>query len=658
MDTIDFFVFDEVTPALARDLAERLRARPSAPVTVRVNSYGGDLAAGLAMLNALRAHRGAVRVEIEGIAASAATLLCCAGTVAMAGNAALMVHAPWVSITGNARDLRDGAQGLETMAEGMAGAYRQKTGKPAAEIDRLLDGRDHWFTAAEALAFGLIDEILPARRIAARLGTLKLPGRFAMTTDTQDPTRTLHAADAARIEDAAAKAALAREQERRREISGRLTGSLAKRPELQQILAACLDDIHCTPEMASQRFLAKMGESAEPLHGSMCVPGEGHFALHGDMARAFRASERAGRIGNPIGFGGHGSGHFIAAASDALALRMGAQLKKVAAGADDFRESGITGLAAICAQAAGQPMLGKSRANIIHAAMTTSDFPELLSTAANKALVNRFEVLIMEHRQLCDVGDLVDFKPAKVVNTSFLPGLLRKLEGGEIKFGAITEGAETYALATYARGLLLTREAMINDDLGAFDGLIRAAANSAARLERDLIFGVLTANAALSDGVALFHANHGNLDTSGKTPDVAGLSAARVLMRKQQDASGGFVMTAPRFIVCPVAIESAAEALVAALTYSQSGGSEIETPQWIRGLVPISDPRLDAADAADWYLLSDPRTAPVIRLGYLNGVQTPAVEQDVDFDRDILKFKIRFDVACAAVGYAGAVKMA
>ena len=80
-------------------------------------------------------------------------------------------------------------------------------------------------------------------------------------------------------------------------------------------------------------------------------------------------------------------------------------------------------------------------------------------------------------------------------------------------------------------------------------------------------------------------------------------------------------------------------------------------PKWIRGLVPISDPRLDAADPGDWYLLSDPRTAPVVRLGYLNGVQTPAVEQDVDFDKDILKFKIRFDVACTAAGFAGAVLM-
>ena len=60
---MDLFCYDEITPELARTVAETLRAQPTAPVTLRVNSYGGDLAAGLAMLNALRAHRGAVLID-------------------------------------------------------------------------------------------------------------------------------------------------------------------------------------------------------------------------------------------------------------------------------------------------------------------------------------------------------------------------------------------------------------------------------------------------------------------------------------------------------------------------------------------------------------------------------------------------------------------
>jgi len=649
---MDLFCYDEITPELARTVAETLRAQPTAPVTLRVNSYGGDLAAGLAMLNALRAHRGAVLIDIEGVAASAATLFCCVGKVRMADNAALMIHAPWVSATGNAHDLRNTAEGLEAMAEGMATAYRAKTGKPAAEIAKLLDGRDHWFTAREALAFGLIDEITPALRAAARLGHLKLPERFLSMTD---PATSQIPDNVVEIQNAAAQAALARDQARRQEIRALLVGSFARREDLRAVLDACLDDPNCSSDMASQRLLRKLGEGCEPLGGPGAINDGPPVNLTRPLGREFRAAER---ISNPVAFGGHGEHQFRAAASDALAIRLGAPLKDAHPAATDFRETSFTGFAALCLSANGHHTLGKSRASIIKAAMSTSDFPELLSTTANKTLATRVEAITTEHRQLCDKGDLTDFKPAKVINTSFLPGLELKREAGEIIYGAITDGAETYQLLTYARGLILSREAMTNDDLDGFGALLRTAANTAARLERDLVFGVLTANAALSDGVALFHADHGNLDTSSAGIAIAGLNTARVLMRKQQDSNGGYVLTDPRFIVCPVVEEGDAEAVVAALSYRPTSNTEMDTPKWVKSLVVISDPRLDAVDAADWYLLSNPAAAPVIKLGYLNGQTTPEVDDEVDFDRDVMKFKIRFDVACAAVGWAGAVKMA
>jgi ATP-dependent protease ClpP protease subunit len=650
---MEIFVYDEITAVMARQVAGALRAKPREAVTLRVNSYGGDLAAGLAMLNALRAHHGAVSVEIEGVAASAATLFCCVGTVRMADNAALMIHAPWSEGAGTARDHRNEAEGLERMGEAMIAAYAARTGKPADQFRRMLDQGDTWFTAREALAIGLIDEITPALRVAARLGHLKLPKRFLLMPESTTPPTTPD--NVVEIQNAAAQAALVRDQARRREIRGLLVGSYAKREDLREVMDACLDDPNCDRHMASQRLLRKLGEGCEPLGGPGAINDGPRVTLAGPLAREFRAADR---IGNPVAFGGYGEHQFRAAASDALAIRLGAPLKDAHPAATDFRETSFTGFAAMCLSANGHHTLGKSRASIIKAAMTTSDFPELLSTTANKTLGTRLEAITTEHRQLCDKGDLTDFKPAKAINVSALPGLVRKHEAGEIVYGAITDGAETYQLATYARGLILSREALINDDLDGFGALLRTAANTAGRLERDLVFAVLTANAALSDGVALFHADHGNLDTSSAGIAIAGLNAARVLMRKQQDSNGGYVLTDPRFIVCPVVEEGDAEAVVAALTYRPASNVELDVPKWVKSLVVVSDPRLDAVDAADWYLLSHPAAAPVIKLGYLNGQTTPEVDNEVDFDRDVMKFKIRFDVACAAVGWAGAVKMA
>ena len=364
--------------------------------------------------------------------------------------------------------------------------------------------------------------------------------------------------------------------------------------------------------------------------------------------------------GNVVEFGGYGGDHFLKAASDALVVRMGGKVKDPHPAVRDFQDASLSGMAALCLNASGHSTFGRSRAQIIRMAMgsgTTSDFPHLLENVANKSLTSRFEAMV-EHRQLCETATLQDFKRASAVNVSFLPGLMEKPEAAEIKYGSLSDGAESYKLATYARGLVLTREAIVNDDLNAFAAITANAANSAARLERDLVFAALIANAAMSDGVALFHANHGNLDTNAHGVDIAGLNAARVLMRKQQDSSGGYVLTDPRFIVCPVALEADAEALTAALTYRPGSNTELQTPAWIKSLAVVSDPRLDAASASVWYLLSNPLVAPTIRLGYLNGATSPVVEQEGDFDTDVMKFKIRFDVCAAAVGWAGGVKMA
>ena len=307
-----------------------------------------------------------------------------------------------------------------------------------------------------------------------------------------------------------------------------------------------------------------------------------------------------------------------------------------------------------------------SPAGLFQAAHTTSDFPHLLGAGVNTALVNVFENAVLEHRNLCSLGDVTDFKQQTAISTGFFGGLLPKLEAGEIKHTSITESGETFKLATYARLIALSREALTNDNLGALSAAISAAGNAAARTERDLCFAVLTDNKALSDGKALFHAGHANFyDSAHSTPsavraemDITGLSIARRLMRKQKDSSGGFVMTLPRFIVVPTALETDAEAVIGSLTYRPDTSGEIATPSWVKTLQIIADPRLDEVSEVDWYLLSDPTVAPVIRLAFLNGARGPVVDQEEDFKRDITSFKVRLDIAACAIGYYGAVKLA
>ena len=625
-------IFDDITSETAAQVRDVLERHPTAPLTVRVNSYGGSPFAATAIYNTIL---GKARIFVEGIAASAATLVCCAGYCSAAENTLFMIHGAWTSNGGNAQQLRQSAEIMEKASDGMARIYAQKTHRSITEIRQLLnDGKDHWFTAQEALTWGLIDEITAPLAIKARLGSLQLPERLRTMNENTDV-----AAIEAR--------AMAAERQRASDIRAKVALVTKGLPSARAELTALQDQMIANGipvAEAIDRILWKIGEDSEPL-------GNGQGMLNTPMGhpRSF--------MSNPVPYGGRGVSEFVDAASDALAWRMGAKLKEIHPAARDFRETSLTGIAALALQACGINPTGMSADRLIQAAHSTSDFPVLLQESGNRTLTTRFEQMAADHRDFCTLGDVSNFKEQKAANISAFPGLSHKPEAGEITYGTVTEGAEPYKLGTYAKGFAMPRESLINDDLGAFASMIQVAANAGARLERDLVFGVLTSNPLMSDGKNLFHVDHYNVDDTHTTINVAGLGAARVLMKKQKDSSGGYVQMVPRFIICPVALETASESLVSSLTYRVDLLGDQQTPQWVKALRIIADPRLDTVDAGNWYLLSEPEAAPVIRLAFLNGQRSPTIEQDADFDRDMIKFKVRLDVAAAAIGFAGAVRM-
>lgn len=630
---MEILIYDEISQATAQQTVTLLSENPTDLVVVRINSPGGDVSAALAIYSKLTAHRSTVTIRVEGIAASAASLICCAGLCIAAENALLMIHGPSTGIHGKSGELRETADALDKFAQSMVGIYCRKTHRSVREITSLLDdNKDHWYNALEARSLGLVDSIeghADPVRIAACLKNLNPPEGFKMTIES---------AVTADIE------ARAREQERQRqsEIRAAVSLTLKLMPSQATAVTALQDRLLTTG--------ASVDEARQQLMTALGNASPGPLAA----AQGFMDTRS---VGVPIAFGGYGAEFVHSAIGDALATRLGARNIKPCAAARDFYGSSLAEIQDTLLQARGINPAGLTRNQRITAALTSSDYPELLGNAAGRTLLSHFEALTQEHREFCDSGDAPDFKPQKAINVSAFPGLELKLEGAETTHGSISESAEGYKLATYARKFSFSREAQINDDLGGFQSTIQAAANAGARLERDLAFGVLTANKVMSDGVALFHATHGNLNDSHSPVNIAGLGIARTLMRKQVDTPGGFVMTVPRFLIVPVAVESDAEALVSSLTYRPDLAGELQTPAWVKALRIIADPRLDATDAGDWYLLSEPVIAPVVRLAFLNGQRGPVVEQDNDFDRDVITYRVRLDVAATAVGYAGAVKM-
>lgn len=131
---------------------------PTDKINVHINSEGGDMFAGIAVRNLLAAHPGEVTCIVEGLAASAASIVAMAGKTVMGRGSMLMIHNPWTIALGGAEDLRATADMLDKAQGALVSIYEAKTGKSGDELKGLLNA-ETWMTADEALEAGFADEL-------------------------------------------------------------------------------------------------------------------------------------------------------------------------------------------------------------------------------------------------------------------------------------------------------------------------------------------------------------------------------------------------------------------------------------------------------------------------------------------------------------------
>jgi ATP-dependent protease ClpP protease subunit len=163
----DLMIYDEIGffGVTAKEFNTALAQINTPNVRVRVNSPGGDVFEGLAIYSALKEHPARITCQVDGIAASAASFIALAADeVVMAENALMMVHNAWGLSIGNKADMLETATILEKIDAQLADIYAKKTGKPVAEIAAMMDGEGKadgtWFTAQEALDYGLVDSLM------------------------------------------------------------------------------------------------------------------------------------------------------------------------------------------------------------------------------------------------------------------------------------------------------------------------------------------------------------------------------------------------------------------------------------------------------------------------------------------------------------------
>lgn len=674
-------------------------------ITVHINSLGGYVDEGLAILNYLRKHPASVTTEVDAFALSIASVIMLAGDtgkVRMARNAHVMVHNVSTGAWGNAKQLRKEAEVAERLEQSIIGEYVAKTGKADEDWQAMLD-EETWLNAEEALELGLIDEItgptdLDAAADAISVNIWKnihdaelkhMPKDVqAQMTRRLSPSAARHAqpsangaanpqgsqtpvnqgqqggdqppatppatpaatnvgagsggapaqppaqnqqsaspafdaeAERARMQQEMREA----ENKRRNEVKAVFANFGGVNGQYAEVATAALEDMDCDAAKARENLLNKIGEdSAKGTGGSVAgdynngrVTGDERDtridqAVNAMLARGGRATLNQG---NPYGH---------------MTLMDMAKANLNAAGVN---HAGMT------------PMQIAGQAFNMH--QTTSDFPVILERTISEAVLIEYGRVPTTYQEICAIGSVSDFREHRRVSIGAIGTLDDRTEGGEFKNKSVPDGErESIKASTKGNIIAITREAIINDDLGYFMNEARMIGNAAGLTIEQAVYQLLLSNPKMADGKTLFHADHGNKQT-GAAMGEDSLDKMSVAMGTQKGVGGaGELAIAPAFLVVPRVMQMQAKKWMK----SEFVPGSRDEPNGVQGMAEVVAP---GQVKSGYYLFADPAMAPVLEVVFLNGIQEPYIETKDGWRVDGAEIKVRLDFGVGATGYRGA----
>ncbi|WPH57882.1 capsid maturation protease [Gordonia phage RayTheFireFly] len=182
---VELLIYDEIDPfwgvAAAELVRELARIDADRELKVRINSPGGDVYEGIAILNALRGRDGKVTTVVDGLAASIASVIAMAGSeIVMMPNSEMMIHDPWMLTIGDAEDMQTAADNLGRIADNLASIYADRTGGTAEEW-RAIMRAETWYTAAETVEAGLADRVEEVATEDQKTAAQKAAARFDLS---------------------------------------------------------------------------------------------------------------------------------------------------------------------------------------------------------------------------------------------------------------------------------------------------------------------------------------------------------------------------------------------------------------------------------------------------------------------------------------------
>jgi hypothetical protein len=339
--------------------------------------------------------------------------------------------------------------------------------------------------------------------------------------------------------------------------------------------------------------------------------------------------------------------------------------------AEQFRGMTVTELARECLSNRGISTRGRSKAEVIQAAMrmgardgaevklgahSSGDFPNVLGSAMGRVLMAAYRGTEVSYpRWARRAANFSDLRTRKPIVFGEAPELKALQPGQPYSLGTIKEGAEEMAMVKRGRMLSITEEALINDNLDAFGRVAQSFGREGRRTENIIMCGLLKNNATMSDGITLFHADHGNLAGTAAAPDATSIDLLIQQLELQTFDSrvigqrAGTILAGTRLRL--------KIGQVLGRQYQPNTASNV-VPGYIADLQDVYDTELDAAlaSAKPWYLIANPETGNAPEYAYLDGQEGLSVSQESAFEVDELRIKAKLYFAAGIPDWRAVAK--
>ncbi|KPL99287.1 ClpP-like prohead protease/major capsid protein fusion protein [Vibrio splendidus] len=480
----------------ATEIIAALQVANGKEVELRMLSGGGSVYQGLAMYNALKAHKGRVVGIVDGMAASIATyvLLAC-DSIRMPENAMLMIHNPAIGAWGGEKEINSALQQLQAATKTISEAYAEKSGQPLEEVLTAMES-ETWFTAQAAKDWGLVDEVVEAVDLSNSLQSFdesdfknfkQAPSELMNSLTLQSNEPTPLAASAKPNEPQINKPKQVSDMPKpNEELQNAVKAENQRQADIRALCAQhkvsealtneMLTDLSCSVGQASTKILESIGTQSA---AGQQEPEANLTATHM-------------RLGN--------GNHVKDELQNALNARCGvADLEKD----NSFGHESLLNMARACLDVNARSAITKNE--LVNRAFNSGDFGDIITEGIRTVMRDEAQARAPMWRELANVENLTDFRETELVMVNDAPDLMKVSEDGEYKAAVLKGSGERIQLATFGREIQFTRHAIINDEIGLVAKVPRKFMQSGYRLSDKLMFNAILAG-KMADGGNVFKA--------------------------------------------------------------------------------------------------------------------------------------------------------